>query len=438
MSSSLVAHFASLGRTDLTVYNVYGATETSFPCTATQVRLNTSCGPIAAGRPLPNYSVYVVDDQLRPIPVGMMGEIYIGGPGVGLGYFNRPELASARFVPNAMDKPKDDVSNWKNMHRSGDLGRRLDDGQLLVEERIDTQVKLRGLRIDLAEVEHAILDVAHGEICEAVVSVRRLSLHQHEFLVAHIVHAQTDNKGRDLIQSRLSKRLPKSMCPAAFVFLSKMPTTTSGKLDRRLIAELPLSSNGHRVEVSDRKEQVVSMTDTETRLNKIWEEILGVRHKITAHTDFFYVGGLSLLLLSLQAHIKKTFNCMMPLVRMFESSTLSAMAQQIDQGVSYDVEADAIDWVKETALPPDLLHLNTKTAHPSTHTSPKLNTKPKVVALTGATGQLGRALLDALVVEPLIDHFHCIGVRNTRDESISQPSTRTRSQCTKEISYFRT
>ena len=150
VSSSLVAYFASLGRTDLTVYNVYGATETSFPCTATQVRLNTSYGPIAAGRPLPNYSVYVVDDQLRPIPVGMMGEIYIGGPGVRLGYFNHPDLASARFVPNAMDKPKDDVSNWKNMHRSGVLGRWLDDGQLLVEGRIDTQVKLRGLYIDLA------------------------------------------------------------------------------------------------------------------------------------------------------------------------------------------------------------------------------------------------------------------------------------------------
>ena len=156
---SLVEQLASLGRPDLTVYNVYGPTETSFTCTATQVSLNTSCGPIAAGRPLPNYSVYVVDGQLRPVPVGMQGEIYIGGPGVGLGYLNKPELTSARFVPNVLDKPKDDARGWKTLHRTGDLGRWLGDGQLLVEGRIDTQVKLRGLRIDLAEVEHAILDV---------------------------------------------------------------------------------------------------------------------------------------------------------------------------------------------------------------------------------------------------------------------------------------
>ena len=419
VSSSLVAQFASLDRTDLKVYNVYGPTETSFTCTAKQVKLNPSCGVIAAGRPLPNYSVYVVDDQLRPLPIGILGEIYIGGPGVGLGYLNQPELTSARFVPNVIDKPKGGVSNWNKMHRSGDLGRWLHDGQLLVEGRIDTQVKLRGLRIDLAEIELAILDVAHGKLCDAVVSVRRSPPHQHEFLVAHIVHAQTDNDGRDLgfIQSRLSRRLPKYMCPAAFVFLSKMPTTTSGKLDRRLIAELPLSSDGHQLEVSQRKEQVVSMTDTETRLNKIWGEILGLQHRITAQTDFFHVGGSSLLLLSLQAHIKEAFNCEMPLVRMFESSTLSAMAQQIDQGFSYDVEADAIDWVKETALPPELLHLNTKTAHPLTYTSPKFNPRPKFVALTGATGQLGSALLNSLVAEPLIDHVHCIGVRNMRDRT---------------------
>lgn len=414
---SLVEQFASLGRTDLTVYNLYGPTETSLTCTATQVSLNTSCGPIAAGRPLPNYSVYVVDEQLRPVPVGMQGEIYIGGLGVGLGYLNQPELTSARFVPNVLDKPKDDAWSWKTMHRTGDLGRWLEDGQLLVEGRIDTQVKLRGLRIDLAEIEHAILDVADGELCEAVVSVRRSSLEEPEFLIAHIVFAQADNNRQYLcvIQSRLSKRLPKYMCPAAFVSLDKMPTTTSGKLDRRLIAELPLPSDGNRLGDGEEKEQVVTLTDTETRLKKIWEETLGLQRRITVQTDFFHVGGSSLLLLSLEARIRETFNCDMPLVRMFESSTLGAMAHQIDHGSSYDVEADAIDWDKETALPPELLDLKIKTAHSSTYTSPKRNAKPKVVVLTGATGQLGRALLDTLVAEPLIDHVHCIGVRNTRD-----------------------
>ena len=415
---SLAQQFASLDRTDLTVYNAYGPTETSFICTATPVSLNTSsCGPIAAGHPLPNYSVYVVDGRLRPLPVGIQGEIYIGGPGVGLGYLNQPELTSARFVPNVLDKPKDDAWSWKTMHRSGDLGRWREDGQLLVEGRIDTQVKLHGLRIDLAEVEHAILDVADGELCEAVVSVRRSSLDEPEFLIAHVVFAQADNNTQHLgaIQSRLSERLPKYMCPAMFVSLDKMPMTTSGKLDRRLAAELPLPSDGNRLGDGEEKEQVVTLTDTETRLKRIWEESLGLQRRITVQTDFFHVGGSSLLLLNLQVRIRETFNCDMPLVRMFESSTLGAMAHQVDHGLSYDVEADAIDWDKETALPLELLDLSIKTAHSSTYISPKRNAKPKVVVLTGATGQLGRALLDTLIAEPHIDHVHCIGVRNTRD-----------------------
>ena len=413
---SVVGQFASLGRTDLTVYNVYGPTETSFTCTATHVPLKTSCGPIAAGRPLPNYSVYVVDDQLRPVPVGMQGEIYIGGPGVGLGYLNQPELTSAKFVPNVLDKAKDDAWSSKTMHRTGDLGRWLEDGQVLVEGRIDTQVKLRGLRIDLAEVEHAILDVADGELCEAVVSVRRSSFDVLEFLVAHIVFAQADGHTQHLgtIQSRLSKRLPKYMCPAAFVSIDKMPMTTSGKLDRRLIAELHLPLDGNRLDDSEQKEQDVTLTDTEARLRRIWEEVLGRRRRITVQTDFFHVGGSSLLLLSLKARIREIFNCDMSLVHMFESSTLGAMAHQIDHGLSYDIEAEAIDWAKETALPPDLLDLEIKRAHSSTYTSRNPNAN-KVVVLTGATGQLGRALLDSLVAEPLIDHVHCIGVRNAQD-----------------------
>lgn len=414
---SLVEQLASFGRTDLTVHNVYGPTETSFTCTVSQVPLDMTRGPIAAGRPLPNYSVYVVDDQLRPVPVGMQGEIYVGGPGVGLGYLNQPELTSVRFVPDVLSKAKDDASSWKTMHRTGDLGRWLEDGQLLVEGRIDTQVKLRGLRIDLAEVEHAILEVADGELSEAVVSVRRSSPDESEFLVAHIVFASAEYKNQnvDVIQSRLSKRLPKYMAPAAFVPIDKLPTTTSGKLDRRLIAELPLPLDGNRLGDGEEEEPVVPLTDTETRLKKIWEEVLGLRRRITVQTDFFHVGGSSLLLLSLVAHIRATFNCDMPLVHMFESSTLGAMAHEIDYGLSQDVQADAIDWDEETALPLELLDLDIKTAHSSANTSLKGNTRPTVVVLTGATGQLGRALLDTLVRDPAVDHVHCIGVRNVQD-----------------------
>ena len=109
---------------------------------------------------------------------------------------DQQELTFARFVPNVIEKPEDDVLHWKNMHRLGDLGRWLDDGQLLVERRVHIQIKSRGLRIDLADIEHTILDAVHGELSVAVVSVHRLSIQQYKFLVAHVVYTQTDKEGK--------------------------------------------------------------------------------------------------------------------------------------------------------------------------------------------------------------------------------------------------
>ena len=415
---SLVESLASLGMTDLTVYNLYGPSEASLTCTATEVPLDTSCRVISAGRPLPNYSVYIVDYQLRPVPIGMQGEIYIGGPGVGLGYLNRPELTLEKFVPNVFDQPKDGDSHCQTMHRTGDLGRWLEDGRLLVEGRIDTQIKLRGLRIDLAEVEYAILDVADGAVYEAVVSVRRLSIHEPEFLMAHVVFARATDRHHhlDVIRSKLSKRLPLYMCPAAFQTLDQMPTTISGKLDRRLVSEFPLPLD--EIQLADNEEeQAVLLTHTEQRLLKIWKEILGLKRRITRQADFFHVGGSSTLLLSLRACIRESFDHDMPLVRMFEISTLGAMAHQIDQSLSFDAEDDPIDWNQETALMPELLEPDIGMTNATDCTLPDDNMNTRVVVLTGATGQLGRGLVSTLLEDPLIGHIHCIGVRNATNRS---------------------
>lgn len=319
--------FANLDRTDLMLYSVYGPT---FTCTATRVPLNVTCEPIAADHPLANYSVYVIDDRLRPVPVGMQEEIYIGGLDVGLGYLNQPGLTSVRFISNVLNKSKDNAQSWKMMHRTDDLGRWLKSGQLLIEGQTDKQIKLRGLRVDFAEVEHIILDVADDKLSQAVVSIRRSLLNNSEFLVAHIVFAEADSNKQHLgvIQSRLSKILPRYMCPAAFVSFDKMPMTNSGKLDRKVIAELLLPSGGNRLE--DGEEQSVTLTNTETRLKKFWEKTLVLRRRFTVQTNFFHVGGFFLLLLNLKACTKESFNLDMPLIHMFESSTLGAMARQID------------------------------------------------------------------------------------------------------------
>ena len=423
---ALIGQLASLGKTDLRFYNQYGPTETSICSTMIQVPLEILRGPIAAGSPLPNYSIYVVDDNVRLVPPGVQGEIYIGGAGVGHGYLNNPELTAARFIQNVFATLEDKARGWTTLHRTGDLGRWREDGSLLIEGRIlgDTQVKLRGLRVDLAEIEHTIMDVAGGVLRGAVASVYSSSLEKPEFLVAHVVfndevsRLDSDKEQQiSAIQSQLRRNLPQYMCPAAIVSLDHFPTTSSAKLDRKAVSALTLPGITPAAEgsdVIDGDDDQSSLTDTEVRLGRIWKQILpaqitGAHPRIMAETDFFHVGGSSLLLLSLQARIKDVFDVDMPLFRMFESSTLGAMAHQIDHGNQQPVEA--INWDNETALPPDLLDL----PPPAQNTSPKKNNDAKVVLLTGATGRLGRGLLDALLTDADVKHVHCVGVRNVQD-----------------------
>ncbi|RYP08472.1 hypothetical protein DL764_001898 [Monosporascus ibericus] len=406
---SLVEQIRSSGATELALYNLYGPTEASLACTGMQVPLEASCGPIAAGRPLPNYSVYVVDEQLRLMPPGVQGEIYIGGAGVGLGYLNNQELTTTKFVPDVFASSEDEASGWKTLHRTGDLGRWREDGSLLIEGRIDTQVKLRGLRIDLSEIEQAIIDAAQGSVREAVVSVRRLSPSEPECLVTHAVfNNAADISDAKVIYTRLTEKLPWYMCPVTILSLERVPTTSSGKLDRRAVAALPLPPEISSLEGIMKESPRIALTDTEARLRKIWEQILSSRFNISAWTDFFHVGGTSLILLELQASIRTVFNIDMPLIRMFESSTLRAMAHWIDQGARHDVSTQPVDWEEETSLPGVLSSFN-MTATPASN-----GARPQVVVLTGATGQLGRALLRDLIARPDVNHVHCVGVRDVK------------------------
>ena len=169
----LLEQFSVLAKKDLQVYNAYGPTETTLTCTVARLPLHLRQSNIAAGRPLPNYSVYVLDSRQRPVPVRVQGEICIGGPGVCLGYLNQPHTTASRFLPNLIEARSESDGSLKILHRTGHLGRWLDDGQLNVEGRLDNQIKLRGLRIDLAEIEHALVDACDGEVSEAIVSVRK-------------------------------------------------------------------------------------------------------------------------------------------------------------------------------------------------------------------------------------------------------------------------
>lgn len=414
---SLVGQFSSLGRKVPKLYNLYGPTEASLACTGMEVPLTVTNGPIAAGKPLPNYSLHVLDDRLRPVAAGTQGEIFIGGAGVGLGYLNQKELTAKKFVPDPFATVEDKAAGWTIMHRTGDLGRWQDDGTLLVEGRLDTQVKLRGLRLDLGEIEHAILEVSKGAVREAVVSVRTWSPEKPAFLIAHVVPANPDSgslesqtERLDIIRSQLSRHIPQYMCPAAMIPLPKLPVSTAGKLDRRQVASLPLSADlGRLLDITEDSRDVdVDLTSTQTRLRPIWEKILSSesRPKIVAQTDFFHIGGTSMLLLPLRKRISEEFGVSMPLVSMFASSTLSAMAEWIDLGSQVNVKTAFLDWDQETQLEPALMDLKTEPLNTDSLT------KPATVVVSGATGTLGRSLLRLLIEDATVEHIHCVGVRN--------------------------
>ncbi|RYP10842.1 hypothetical protein DL764_000394 [Monosporascus ibericus] len=407
---SLLQQFASLGKPDLRFFNSYGPTEISLVATATELPYEPQnkkpYDSIDAGYTLPNYSVYVLGDGLKPVPPGVQGEIYIGGAGVAAGYLNNPGLTGERFVPDHLASAHFISKGWNVMHRTGDLGRwRREDGALLIEGRIsgDTQIKLRGLRIDMRDIESAMIEAAMGSLSEVVVSVRRRSPQSPEFLVAHVKFNPKHPKVKEehiLGTILASLSLPQYMLPSVVLRLDQMPMTSSGKLDRKAVASLALP------DVSVDQDLSSNFTESERRLKDIWTDVISKEviniHHITPSSDFFHVGGTSLLLLSLQAHLKRSFNIKLPLVQMFESSTLAAMALRIESEKTPEMEN--FDWEEETKISPATLALEKRGS--------QVHYGPKTVVLTGVTGFLGQELLKGLLDDDTISRVHCIGVRN--------------------------
>ncbi|KAG8161403.1 hypothetical protein KVR01_008390 [Diaporthe batatas] len=407
LTHPVVKAFATLGKHDLRFHHMYGTTESTFCAAVTELDYateapsnSTSDGAqpsYPAGAALPNYNIYILDEQRQPVPVGLQGEVYIGGAGVSLGYLNNAGLTAETFVPDPFASPDDLARGWTVMQRTGDLGRwsQTEPGSLLIEGRIsdDTMVKLRGLRVDLQEVEHAIVRAGGGVLSEAVVSVRRDSLESPEFLIAHVVFEKTSvqaSGSHDDFSRKLRSQLdlPLYMRPAFIVPLEKLPTMASGKLDRKAVSLLSLP--GRETVAKD-----IVWTTTEERLKTVWEELLShelvTTLNITPDTDFFHIGGSSLLLLELRDKIKSEFGVDLTLLNLFESSLLSSMAQRI-RG-ECDTQ-QAIDWDEETKLRPCMKDVDSGMLQHVTESA------SKVVVLTGGSGYLGKALIDAMIRDP--------------------------------------
>jgi amino acid adenylation domain-containing protein len=291
--------------------NAYGPTECSDDVTHYVLRaapaLEVTRTPI--GRPVINTQIYVLDEKLRPQPVGVVGELCVGGVGVGRGYVNQPGLTAARFVPDPFG-----TTPGARLYRTGDLARFLPDGQIEFLGRVDQQVKVRGYRIELGEVEAALAQ--HPNVREAVVVLGAGNL------VACVVPVDGEAPAARALRAHLGELLPDYMIPAVFVPLAALPLTPNGKIDRGALARV------HEDARPTARDYVAPRDAVEEAVAGIWAELLGVE-RVGADDNFFDLGGHSLLAIRVLTRLLKTFHVDLPLRAMFEAPTVAGMAQQL-------------------------------------------------------------------------------------------------------------
>ncbi|RKH16116.1 non-ribosomal peptide synthetase, partial [Corallococcus sp. CA047B] len=297
------------------VVNHYGPTEGTVVSTAAVVRASTQAPPI--GQPITNMRAYVLDARLRPVPIGVGGELYVAGAGVSRGYLRRPALTAERFIPDPFTSEP-----GARLYRTGDRVRWLAEGTLEFLGRADDQVKVRGFRIEPGEIEQAL--ALHPSVRECVVAVRD-DARGGKRLVAYVVGEGATAPETGVLHAFLREQLPEYMVPSAFVVLSALPLNANGKVDRRALPapEADVSRTGPRVAPS---------TPTEVLLASLWAQVLGVS-QVGAEDSFFELGGHSLLATQAMSRIRSAFGVELPLRALFEAPTVSRLALKVDEAV---------------------------------------------------------------------------------------------------------
>ena len=301
------------GRTQ--VWNMYGPTETTIWSTVDQVHPTPE--PITIGRPIANTQLYVLDRASNPLPVGIPGELYIGGDGVSRGYRERPELTAASFVPSPFEA-------GRRLYRTGDRARYLSDGRVEFQGRIDHQVKIRGFRIELGEIE-ATLE-RHPAIRQAVATVRE-DKSGTERLCAYIVPDDEIVPAALELRQFVAGKLPEYMVPSSFTTLESIPLTPNGKVDRRA---LPAPDHGA---AEPGGAYAAPRTPHEQIVSGIWCDVLGLE-RIGVHDNFFHVGGHSLLATQVMSRMNSAFGTNLGLRQLFESPTVAGLATHLDAAIS--------------------------------------------------------------------------------------------------------
>ncbi|MEU1191694.1 amino acid adenylation domain-containing protein, partial [Streptomyces sp. NPDC005859] len=296
--------------------NLYGPTEATVYATAWYTREAVAGGP-PIGRPLRNTRAYVLDSALNPVPVGVVGELYLAGEGLARGYLNRPELTADRFLPDPFGAP------GTRMYRTGDLVRWTADGELVCLGRADQQVKVRGHRIEPGEIEAHL--AAHPDVAQAVVGVDQRPGDDRR-LVAHLVC--TRPVPAEELREHLAGRLPGYMVPAAFVLLDALPLTANGKVDRTALpAPRDADTRGGAAHVPP-------VTPLEKELAEIWADALGV-DRVGLLDNFFSLGGHSLLVTRISSRIRQRTGVNVDLIAFYTTQNLGELAQHVDELVQH-------------------------------------------------------------------------------------------------------
>ncbi len=293
--------------------NLYGPTECSIDATYHPCQRGEERDILPIGRPLANLRVRTLDASLWPVPVGVVGELCVGGVGLARGYLGRPDLTAERFVPDAWS-----VEPGERLYRTGDRSRRLPDGTIELLGRLDHQVKIRGVRIEPGEIE-AVLARHPGVAAAAVVALADAGGDLR--LVAYHVHAVPASPAAAELRAFLAAQLPDAMVPALFVALPALPRTASGKVDRRALPAPDPAAARSRVAVLPRD-------PIELQLARLWEEVLGVA-EVGVEDDFFALGGHSLAALTLMGRIRRQLGVEVRVSTLFAAPTLEALARSL-------------------------------------------------------------------------------------------------------------
>jgi amino acid adenylation domain-containing protein len=324
---------SKLAQLQLPVWNFYGPTESTVWTTCGLVAQTSVCESqtevcaTSIGRPIPDTHVYLLDEYLQPVPIGVPGELFIGGAGLARGYFKRPDLTAEKFVPNQFSNEPD-----ARLYRTGDLARYRRNGQLEFLGRIDNQIKLRGFRIELGEIESALAE--HANVAQAVATIRE-DRPGDKRLVAYVVAQHGAALSSTELRKHLQSSLPDYMLPAMFVFLDELPLTPNKKVDRRA-----LPAPDESAAAPPTVEEQGPRTAVEELLADIWARVLGVE-RVGLHDNFFELGGHSLLATQVMSRAREAFQIDVPLRALFESPTVAGLADRFDQTIHQNERSQA-------------------------------------------------------------------------------------------------